>query len=140
MCIYYFVISNRHENNGARILNADILIIMTLTKTIRVNDHVLSVTIANHFFSRLRGLLFKPALKLNEAILITPCSSVHTLGMRYAIDIVFLGADNQILKLVNNCLPTRIASCKHAKHCLELLAGESARLGFKAGMQLPTML
>ena len=113
---------------------------MNPTKTISVNNHVLSITIANHFFSRLRGLLFKPALKLNEAILITPCNSVHTLGMGYAIDIVFLSADNQILKMVNNCLPMRLANCKHAVHTLEMQAGESTRLGFSVGMPLPTML
>lgn len=113
---------------------------MTTTKKVVLKNNNLTVIVANQFFSRLRGLLFKPALKLDEALLLSPCKSVHTLGMRYPIDVVFLSPDYIILKIVNDCLPKRLASCSHAKHTLELLAGESSRLGLKVGMQFPTII
>lgn len=113
---------------------------MTTIKKIAFKNNDLNVTIANQFFSRLRGLLFKPALKLDEALLISPCKSVHTLGMRYPIDIVFLSPDYQILKIVNDCMPLRLASCPQAKHTLELLSGESSRLGLKVGMPFPSII
>lgn len=113
---------------------------MNLEKKITLKNNLLTIIIANHFLCRLRGLLFKPQLRFDEALLISPCKSVHTLGMRYAIDIVFLSPDYQILKIVRHCLPKRLASCKNAKHTLELLAGESNRLGLKVGMQLPVII
>lgn len=113
---------------------------MTTTKTIHFNNVILEVTIANQFFTRLRGLLFKTPLKQQEALLISPCKSVHTIGMYYAIDVVFLSADYRVLKIVERCVPRRMASCKQAKHTLELLAGEAHRLGVVEGMQLPFII
>lgn len=101
------------------------------TKNQKINVHL-----ANHFFSRLRGLLWSKPLDVAEALLIMPCNSIHTVGMHYAIDIVFLSSDYQILHIVPDCQPRRFISHKQAKHTLELLAGQAAAMGLKVGMQL----
>jgi uncharacterized protein len=92
--------------------------------------------LADGFFSRMRGLLWRKPLAPKEAILLTPCHSVHTFGMSYPIDIVFLSPDYQVVRLVSNCMPRRMVFCKNAKHTLELAAGQATQLGIKIGAQL----
>jgi uncharacterized membrane protein (UPF0127 family) len=45
--------------------------------------------LANRFFSRLKGLLGKEYMSDGEGLLISPCSSVHTMGMKICIDVVY---------------------------------------------------
>lgn len=106
------------------------------TLTIHYKDTQIATRLANHFFSRLRGLLCTKPLAEAEALLIMPCNSIHTLGMPYAIDVVFLSPDFQIVHIVTHCQPARFFRHNEAKHTVELLAGQVAALGLKVGMQL----
>lgn len=63
---------------------------------------------ANSFWLRLKGLLGKKSLSANSALLITPCRSVHTFGMRFAIRLVCLDKQGRIIQVVNELLPNRI--------------------------------
>jgi uncharacterized membrane protein (UPF0127 family) len=45
-------------------------------------------------WDRLRGLLGRPRLQAGEGLLIDPCPSVHTIGMGYPLDLVFLDPEN----------------------------------------------
>lgn len=67
----------------------------------------LNIRIADSFFSRLTGLLFTNELRKDDCILISPCGSVHTIGMKYPIHIVFLSIDNKILDVRLNVKPNR---------------------------------
>lgn len=58
--------------------------------------------------ARLVGLLATPVLRPGEGILITPCSSVHTVGMRRAISCAFLDADGRVLRVVDPLPPRRM--------------------------------
>jgi len=58
---------------------------------------------------RARGLLGRASLADGEGLLIRPCSSIHTLGMRFTIDAAFLGADGRVLKLARCVAPGRLA-------------------------------
>ena len=82
---------------------------------------------------RVQGLLLRPPLKVDEALLIRPCNSVHMIGMRYAIDVVFLDASNQVIKLVPNLRPWQMAACLKSKSVLELPTHSIDRLGMLAG-------
>jgi uncharacterized protein len=84
---------------------------------------------ATNSFERMRGLLGRAALKAGDGLLIKPCNSIHTLGMRYPIDVVFLGRDGAVLRIVRAIKPLRAASCMRARSVLELAAGEAERLG-----------
>jgi uncharacterized protein len=113
---------------------------MKNVKTIQLGHWALNIVVADHFFSRLRGLLFQSVLKRQQGLLITPCKSVHTIGMGYAIDVVFLSADYRVLKVHAQCLSWRFKVCKPARHTLELLGGEARRLGITEGLQLPAII
>ncbi len=84
---------------------------------------------ASNSFERMRGLLGRAALKAGDGLLIKPCNSIHTVGMRYPIDAVFLGRDGIVLRIVRALKPLRAASCMRAHGVLELAAGEADRLG-----------
>lgn len=84
---------------------------------------------AESFRDRLLGLLFRAPLGPGQGLLIAPCGSVHTFGMRYAIDVVFLDRRGRILKIVHRLVPWRAAACAGADQVIELAAGEAARLG-----------
>lgn len=106
---------------------------------LNVNEEIClleNVNKTSNIFERMRGLLFRPKLKSKQAMWIEPCPSVHTFGMRYAIDVIFLDKNGIVLKIVDNLKPAKIAMCKNATVSLELLAGEVTNLGINIGMQL----
>ncbi len=92
--------------------------------------------VAENFFSRLRGLLWSKPLHPSEGLLIVPCNRIHTIGMQYAIDVVFLSPDFQIVHIATYCQPSKIFKYKYAKYTLKLLAGQASVHDFKVGSQL----
>lgn len=89
-----------------------------------------------HALERMRGLLGHPPLQPGEGILIQPCNSVHTLFMRYPIDVIYLDRNNAVLKLVPSLRPFRLSFGAGAVAVLELGAHEAQRCGIKVGMHL----
>ncbi|WP_167320785.1 DUF192 domain-containing protein [Psychrobacter lutiphocae] len=63
---------------------------------------------ATTFLSRLKGLLFTKSLESDECILISPCTSIHTIGMLYSINIIFLDKDDFVISVKNKVRPNRI--------------------------------
>ena len=102
--------------------------------------HPLQVRVASRFLARLRGLLARPPLRAApaiEALLIIRCPSVHTLFMRYAIDVAYLDAGGEIVRCVDTLSPWRASlGGRRAAHALELPAGSLARLGIRPGHRL----
>lgn len=78
-------------------------------------------------WTRLRGLLGRRGLEADEGLLIRPTGSIHTMFMRFAIDVVFLDRDYVVLKAVENVRPWRFAAARRAKAVLELPVGSAAR-------------
>lgn len=74
--------------------------------------------------ARLRGLAGRRGP--SPPLLLAPCSSIHTLGMRAAIDVVFLDADLRVLRVVDSLPPWRFATARGARAVLELPAGTTA--------------
>nr|WP_320147019.1 DUF192 domain-containing protein [uncultured Anaeromusa sp.] len=97
---------------------------------------VASLRLADSFWSRLKGLLGTAALPERGGLLLRPCNCVHTCGMRYAIDVLFLDSDGRILKLVQELAPWRSAWCWQAAAVLELPAGTVQRQELQPGQQL----
>ena len=91
---------------------------------------------AANTWERARGLLGRQKLDSTQGFWIEPCPSVHTIGMRYALDIIFMDKDGRVKKIVSNLKPLRFASCYGACVTLELLAGQAQTLGIEVGMQL----
>jgi uncharacterized membrane protein (UPF0127 family) len=82
---------------------------------------------------RLGGLLVLEQLKHNQALWIAPCNSVHTLGMKYALDLVYIDKYNKVCALVANVKPWRASFCLKAKAVMELSAGSLQTLDFQRG-------
>jgi uncharacterized membrane protein (UPF0127 family) len=88
---------------------------------------------ADTFFSRLKGLLGSERLLEEEGLIIFPCNSVHTFGMRYAIDVLFVDKQNRIIKIVEEMGPGRMAGAFRASFVIELPAGTVAKGVCQAG-------
>jgi uncharacterized membrane protein (UPF0127 family) len=71
--------------------------------------------------ARLRGLLGRRPGP--TALLLAPCRSVHTFGLRRPIDVVFLDADLTVVRVVQRLRPNRVASARGAVAALELMPG-----------------
>ena len=100
------------------------------------NDFICDLRIADSLTSRARGLLFTPPLKKSEGMLITPCNSVHTMGMNYILDIVFIDKKGYVVKVVKNLSPLRMTMKYTAASTLELISNESSRLNIEVGQRL----
>jgi uncharacterized protein len=84
----------------------------------------------------MRGLLGRSGLEQGEGLLLRPASSIHTFFMRFPIDVVFLGSDGRVLKVVPELAPWRTASARGAKAVVELPAGEAERSRLRPGIRL----
>ena len=99
--------------------------------------HVATVELATAPITRARGLLGRSGLEPGRALWLAPCRSIHTVGMRFAIDVVFLDREFSVLALFENLGPFRLAwGGWRARGALEFGAGEAARLGLSLGQPL----
>jgi len=85
---------------------------------------------------RMQGLLCRAPLKEDEGLLIQPCSSIHTIGMGYDIDVIFLDRELTIKKIFSHVKPWRFAMSIGAALVLEILADSAAKLGLAENMKL----
>jgi uncharacterized membrane protein (UPF0127 family) len=90
------------------------------------------VTAAVDSASRRRGLLGRTEMH-DEALIIAPCSAVHTFFMRMAIDILFVARDGRVTRAVHALPPWRLAASPRAFATIEMAAGTIARTGTAAG-------
>lgn len=79
--------------------------------------------LANTFWTRAKGLLGKKELGQGEGLIITPCSSIHSFGMRFLFDAIFLNKDLVVIRVVPNIGPCRILYVPGSRHVVELPAG-----------------
>lgn len=108
---------------------------------ILVGQNVLAQTVlvADTFFTRLKGLLGTSRLPEGQALLIRPCSSVHTFGMRYDIDVLFISHEGQILKIMSKMPPGKIAWCKESAYVIEMPGGTASAKVVRVGDYLKTL-
>ena len=92
--------------------------------------------VADTFFGRLKGLLGTSELPQGEALLIRPCNNIHMFGMRYAIDVVFVSADDKVLKVLAALAPGRVAWRFGAAHVVELPCGALRQSATETGDKL----
>ncbi|MBB1061996.1 DUF192 domain-containing protein [Lysobacter spongiae] len=85
--------------------------------------------------ARLRGLLFRRPLARDgsEGMLISPCGSVHTFGMTYPIDVVFLDRAGTVLRVCESLRPWRSAMQRGARSVIEFHGGAARLHSIKAG-------
>jgi len=92
----------------------------------------LSVPVASGPRARLFGLAHLDRDEVGGGLLIPRCSSVHTFGMRFALDLCFLDEGGTIVCLRRAVGPRRVIFCRRAYAVLEIPAlegGEFSLLG-----------
>jgi uncharacterized membrane protein (UPF0127 family) len=82
-----------------------------------------SLEVANHGSNRMKGLLGRDGLAPGEGLWIKPCEAVHTFGMRFAIDLVYLDRKKRIRKVRSGVPPWRMSACLTAHSVIELPSG-----------------
>jgi uncharacterized protein len=82
-----------------------------------------SVELAVTSATRRRGLLGRDRIEPSSAIVIAPCNAIHTVAMRFAIDVVFVDRQGRVRKIVRALRPWRLAAAMFAYATIELGAG-----------------
>lgn len=91
-----------------------------------------AIEVAETSAKRAKGLLGRDALADGEGLLFKHCSSLHTLFMRFAIDIAFISKEGKVLKVAHSVPPFRICVAPlRAHYALELPAGSLEASGTK---------
>lgn len=86
-------------------------------------------TLAASFISRLMGLMFRRDMSDHEALLIIPCNQVHTLNMRFALDLVFIDRMGNVVHEEKEISPGQfLKPVKNAWATLELKGGKLGSL------------
>lgn len=83
------------------------------------------VLLADSWFKKALGLLVGPALAGDECLMIAGCKSIHTLGMSYDIDAVFIDTRGSIIKIYRGLKPYRVTG---------FVPGAETVIEFKAGV------
>ncbi len=92
------------------------------------------VVVADSAWSRLKGFLLRPPPRSGEGILLTPCNAIHTWGMRFPLDVVYLDASGQVLKIVQNLPPwTTSGRVSKGRYVLEVPVGTIEATGTDVG-------
>ena len=77
--------------------------------------------------SRVLGLARLDTLPADHGLLLAPCRSVHTMTMRFALDLVWLDGDGRPVRLDEDVAPRRMRTCLRARCVVETAAGAGAR-------------
>lgn len=93
-----------------------------------------NIVLADNFFTRLVGLLNRKRLLEGEGLLLTKTRAVHTWGMRFTIDCLFLDKQQQVVRALPGLAPWRFSPVvRGACQVLELPPGTIARTATLAG-------
>ena len=76
--------------------------------------------IADSFFLRLRGLMFRKNIAAKAALVFYHTSSIHTFFMRFSLDVVFLNKKMQVMRFYEGLKPGRVVFCFFAYMAIEL--------------------
>lgn len=79
-----------------------------------------SVPVASTRASRLLGLALLDRERAGEGLLIPRCRSVHTVGMRFPLDLLFLDAAGRVIELRREVAPGRLVRSPEGDAVLEL--------------------
>ena len=110
------------------------MIVRNLTRGRVIGD---TVRMAERFVPRMMGLLWTDGLAEGEGLWIQPCSSIHSLGMRFEFDAVFLGPGGKVVGRYERFRKNRISRVYwNARGVLELPAGTIERTGTEVGDEI----
>ncbi len=101
-------------------------------------DQIKEIEVARGFWSRFWGWMGRHP-RPGAALLIFPCSSVHTFFMRESIDVVFLDPEGRVIQVIEGLVPWRVSPwVREAVAVLEMPEGGARKSGIREGEMLPT--
>ncbi len=110
---------------------------MKVTNTADGSIIASSVEHAESLWARSRGLLGRKGLGKGEGLLLDPCSGIHTFGMAFPIDALFLNREGKVVHMVREMGPFRMSRYVFsARTVLELPAGAIQESGVQVGDRL----
>jgi uncharacterized protein len=83
----------------------------------------LTLLVARSFRERRRGLAKMTPLPEGYGLRILKCNSIHTFGMRFGLDLVWLARDGRVLRVDRDVAPRRMKLCVQARSVIETAAG-----------------
>ncbi|HTC89945.1 MAG TPA: DUF192 domain-containing protein [Bryobacteraceae bacterium] len=92
--------------------------------------------IADNSKTRKTGLLKHDRLERGEGLWITPCEGIHTVGMKFPIDVLFLDKKRKVVKIRAAMPRWRMAASLFAHSVLELPSGTAQATRTSSGDQL----
>ncbi len=110
--------------------------VVTMINIRTKHKKIFSASIANTFWKRLVGLLGQKALPEHTGLILERCNCVHTIGMKFPIDVIFLNEERSVLSITTNLKPCRIARCRGATTVLECNSGEAEIHDIELGQKL----
>jgi uncharacterized membrane protein (UPF0127 family) len=92
---------------------------------------------ADSFWTRAKGLLGKGSLAPGEGLLLSPCRGIHSYGMRFAFDAIYLDRQYGVIHIIERMPPHRSGPMIREAHAvLELPSGTVRATGTAIGDQL----
>ena len=105
--------------------------VRNLSRDVHLADHA---AVADTFWRRLRGLLGRNGLHAGDGLVITPCNSVHMIGMRFPLDVLHLDKSGTVLRALPDLQPGQFGPLvRHSHVAIELPAGTIAATGTAVG-------
>jgi len=109
------------------------LVAINTTRGVRLTE---CGRIADTFYTRFVGLLHDKQLEYGDGIWLIPCNSIHSIGMKFPFDAIFLDRELRVVHLVHEMKHTRISKMVFAaKSVLEVPAGHIFRTATELGDQ-----
>lgn len=99
---------------------AGLLTAINLTRGATLTD---CARVADRPMTRLVGLLRDKLLARGDGLWIVPCNSIHSIGMRFIFDAIFLDKDLRVVHLVREMKPWRISKIVFSAHSVLELPG-----------------
>ncbi|MBR4859035.1 MAG: DUF192 domain-containing protein [Clostridia bacterium] len=90
--------------------------------------------VADSFFRRFMGLMFRRSIPADYALHITPCNQVHMFNMRFPIDVIYLDASGTVVKIDENVQPNKVCkTVKNAESVIEVTSFYSSANNIRQG-------
>lgn len=94
------------------------------------------LVVARFPWQRAIGLIGRRSIAPDEGLLLPRCCAVHTVGMRFPIDVVFLDRNGAVMRVQHAVRPLRFLVCRGARSVVELSGGTADRLALVIGESL----
>jgi uncharacterized protein len=115
-------------------MSAETVTVYNTTRNAVLGDRI---RVAETSLSRIIGLLGQRSLELGTGLIIFPSQAIHTVAMRFAIDVIFLDRNWRVVRLRPAMVPYRLTGiCWRARCVLELPVGVISQTSTQLGDQL----